>query len=56
MSKSHQVELTSEHYPDVKRGGFAKVSPDDIGYFRDILDENRVITDPEEMDGTEVDI
>ena len=35
---SSQVKLTSERYPNLKRGNFSVVSEDDIRAFKEILD------------------
>lgn len=54
-SCSSTVELTSVRYPEEKRGNYARLESDDIGHFKHILDENRVLTQPEEIDGYNTD-
>ena len=48
---SSDVKLTSERYPKLKRGDFAKLSTADVDVFKTILDENRVVTDEHEVAG-----
>ena len=38
------VQLTSERYPNLKRGDFAALTSDDIKIFQSILDPGRVLT------------
>ncbi|XP_014672591.1 PREDICTED: D-2-hydroxyglutarate dehydrogenase, mitochondrial-like, partial [Priapulus caudatus] len=46
-----QVELTSKRYPQLRRGNFATLNDDDIGYFRSFLSSSQVCTDRTELDG-----
>lgn len=45
------VTLASERYPEVKRGKYATLSPDDISVFLQIMgdDTARIVTDPETL-------
>ena len=43
--------LTSHRYPGLKRGDFAKLTSADVDHFKSILDENRVITNEDELSG-----
>ncbi|XP_067006180.2 D-2-hydroxyglutarate dehydrogenase, mitochondrial isoform X2 [Anabrus simplex] len=52
---SHQVELTSVRYPDVKRGNYAVLSDQHVQYFENILGKDRVITDESEVQSYNVD-
>ena len=45
------TELTRIRYPDVKRGDFAQIENDDLVAFREILDNNRVITEESDLEG-----
>ena len=44
-----EVTLTSERYPNLQRGGFSQLTPDDVSNFKAILDESRVLT--EDLEG-----
>lgn len=55
LSTAQNVELTSNRYPNLKRKPFGKVGPAEISGFQTILDTNRVITDPSELDGYNTD-
>ena len=48
------VPLTSERYPGLKRGNYAKLESEDVAAFKEILDENRVLSNEEELDGETV--
>jgi len=53
---TNNVELTSVRYKDVvKRGSFAKLEDADISYFKSALDENRVVTEPSDLESHNVD-
>ncbi|TRY74872.1 hypothetical protein TCAL_07130 [Tigriopus californicus] len=55
LSTGQDVELTSQRYPDLRRKPFGQVGPSEIARFQAILDSNRVITDPTELDGYNTD-
>jgi FAD/FMN-containing dehydrogenase len=46
---SAEPPLTSEQYPDLKRGPYSEVTNDDLAKFTSILDPHRVVQDPEEI-------
>ncbi|CAB3989332.1 D-2-hydroxyglutarate dehydrogenase, mitochondrial [Paramuricea clavata] len=46
---SSEPPLTSEQYPDLKRGPYSEVTNDDLAKFSSILDPHRVVQDPEEI-------
>ncbi|XP_064212864.1 D-2-hydroxyglutarate dehydrogenase, mitochondrial isoform X1 [Tribolium castaneum] len=48
-------ELTKDRYPLVKRGGFAKLDQNHLRFFRELLGENRVLTDPSDCEIYNVD-
>jgi len=45
------VKLTSERYPNLKRGNFSSLSDEDISTFQNILDPGRVLTDASQLSG-----
>ncbi|XP_049857866.1 D-2-hydroxyglutarate dehydrogenase, mitochondrial isoform X1 [Schistocerca gregaria] len=52
---AQSVELTSERYPDVRRGNFSKLNPGHISFFESILGKNRVLTDRADVESYNVD-
>ncbi|XP_044268012.1 D-2-hydroxyglutarate dehydrogenase, mitochondrial [Tribolium madens] len=48
-------ELTKDRYPHVKRGEFAKLDHNHLRFFRELLGENRVLTDPSDCEIYNVD-
>lgn len=51
---SAKPDFTSERY-NVKRGPFGEISNDHVNFFGKLLGTNRIITDPEECDGYNID-
>jgi len=51
LGLSSQVKLTSERYPNLKRGNFASLNSEDIQAFQAILDPGRVVTAESEVSG-----
>jgi len=45
------VQLTSERYPNLKRGDYGVLNNDDVAAFQKILDPARVLTDSSSVDG-----
>ncbi|XP_028148779.1 D-2-hydroxyglutarate dehydrogenase, mitochondrial [Diabrotica virgifera virgifera] len=48
-------QLTKDRYPHVKRGEYANLDQQHVGFFKDLLGLNRVITDSEECESFNVD-
>ncbi|CAG9859625.1 unnamed protein product [Phyllotreta striolata] len=48
-------QLTKDRYPQVKRRDFAELNEKHLGYFKNLLGENRVITDKDECQGFNID-
>ncbi|XP_074030155.1 D-2-hydroxyglutarate dehydrogenase, mitochondrial [Leptinotarsa decemlineata] len=48
-------QLTKDRYPHVKRGEYAKLDQHHLGFFKDLLGPDRVITDPSDCEGFNVD-
>ncbi|KAG5873084.1 hypothetical protein JTB14_011109 [Gonioctena quinquepunctata] len=48
-------QLTKDRYPHVKRGEYAELDEHHLGFFRDLLGPDRVITDPADCEGFNVD-
>lgn len=46
---STHVKLTSESYPNIKRGGYSQLSNDHINYFKSILPESSIIQDSDDL-------
>jgi hypothetical protein len=54
--KLSDVELTSERYKgQVSRGDYGHLSNEDITFFRDLLGEQRVLTEASDIEGHNVD-
>ena len=53
MSSAAAVELTSQRYPGLKRGQFAKIEQGDLDHFRAVLGPDGVLTD--DLDGYNTD-
>lgn len=45
------VQLTSETYPEVKRGDYGKLTSQDIGFFKEVVGDKQVITDEADLVG-----
>ena len=51
MATKKEVKLTSEMYPETKRNSsFKKITSEDIEFFKKVLGEKQVVTDPEELE------
>ncbi|KRT80424.1 hypothetical protein AMK59_7652, partial [Oryctes borbonicus] len=48
-------EFTKDRYSHVKRGNFATLDQNHLNFFRDLLGENRVLTDPSDCQAHNVD-
>ncbi len=48
------VELTSARHPDLRRGDFARVEDSDLRAFQGMLDQARVVTGEENLEGVEL--
>lgn len=53
-SSSAKPELTSVRYK-VERGPYATLTESHVNFFKNLLEQNRVITDPEECEGYNID-
>lgn len=53
-STKTKPELTSIRYK-IQRGPYSKLTDEHVNYFEGLLDRNRVITDPDECDGYNID-
>lgn len=51
---STKPELTSIRYK-IQRGPYSMLTDEHVNFFERLLDRNRVITDPEECDGYNID-
>ena len=54
-SKVNIVPLTSERYPEVKRGNYVILEENDVKFFESILGSNRVLTEEEDLGGYNTD-
>ncbi|UYV82982.1 D2HGDH [Cordylochernes scorpioides] len=54
-SPFRNVEFTSKRYPDVRRGSYASLTQTDVDHFKQILGDNRAITDASELEGPNTD-
>ncbi|ODQ64849.1 hypothetical protein NADFUDRAFT_25106 [Nadsonia fulvescens var. elongata DSM 6958] len=43
------VQLTSETYPEIQRGDYAKLTDEDIAHFKAIVSESGVVTDADDL-------
>ena len=56
VTRNYSTEFTSVRYPDIKRGNYAKVSEEDVNFFRDLLPgDGRVLTAEDDVEGYNID-
>lgn len=46
---THAVKLTTQMYPELKRGDYGKVTDKDIAFFKSIVGDKLVVTDADEL-------
>ena len=50
-SEINSVPLTTDRYPNVKRGDFAILQESDVKFFESIIGANRILTQEDELNG-----
>ena len=53
-SEINSVPLTTDRYPNVKRGDFAILQESDVKFFESIIGANRILTQEDELNGINI--
>ena len=53
-SEINSVPLTTDRYPNVKRGDFAILQESDVNFFESIIGANRILTQEDELNGINI--